>query len=182
MEDKPRLSKEAWLEKSLEILAVEGARKLTIDHLVKAMGVTKGSFYWHFKTRADFIICLVEYWADTHTQSLVKELGSISDPAKRLLKLMQILSEKNHSQFDISIMNWGEYESVAKKKVQAVFDTRMEFLRSVFREIGFKGDELEMRVHTMVFFQTLECCQYTKLSKANRLDYVKLRHKMLITP
>ena len=174
-----RLSKEAWLRTSLDILAEEGEQKLTIDHLVKAMGVTKGSFYWHFKNRAEYIRELVCFWADFHTRAIVHELNLILDPAKRLLRLMVILTEENQSRYDISIMNWGKREPVAQQKLQDVFNMRMQFIRSIFKELGFEGDELEMRVQTMVFFQTMESSQYALLSKKIRLRHVKLRHKML---
>jgi AcrR family transcriptional regulator len=58
---KNRLSQGAWLEKALEILANEGEKKLSIVHLAKLMGVTKGSFYWHFKNRKDFTETLIHY-------------------------------------------------------------------------------------------------------------------------
>ena len=61
-----RFSKTMWLEKSLEILSEEGEKKLTIDHLVKEMGVTRGSFYWHFKDRAELLDALVLRWQEEH--------------------------------------------------------------------------------------------------------------------
>ena len=181
MENKLRLSKEAWLEKSLKILSQEGEKKLTIDHLVKEMGVTKGSFYWHFKNRSEYINCLVDYWAVIHTENLTQAVSSISAPEDQLLKLMQILTESDHSRHDISIMNWGLHEPIARAKMQEMFNFRLYFVRSLFEKMGFKDDALEMRVHTMVFFQTMECSQYTNLSKPERIRHVKLRHKMLIT-
>ena len=180
MENKPRLSKEAWLEKSLSILSQEGEKKLTIDHLVKEMGVTKGSFYWHFKNRSEYINSLVDYWAVKHSENLTQALAPISDPEDQLLKLMQLLTEHDHSRYDISIMNWGLNEPIAREKMQDMFNFRLHFVRSLFEKMGFEDDALEMRIHTMVFFQTMESCDYTHLSKEERLRHVALRHSMLI--
>jgi AcrR family transcriptional regulator len=143
------------------------------------MGVTKGSFYWHFKNRADFILNLVEYWSTQYTSSIANELNSITDPAKRLLILMTSLTEGNHARYDVAMLNWGQHEPSAQTKLQEVFDFRVAFIREIFSEIGFSGDDLEMRVHTMVFFQTMECSNYTRLSNEERLRHVRLRHKML---
>ncbi len=49
------LSRKEWLEKALSIVSREGAAKLRINNLVAEVGVTKGSFYWHFKDREDFV-------------------------------------------------------------------------------------------------------------------------------
>lgn len=93
---------------------------------------------------------------------------------------MTMLSEGNHSKYDVAMMNWGQHDASTRQRIQEVFDYRITFIRTVFKELGFTGDELEMRVQTMVFFQTMECSQYTHLSKDERLRYVSLRHRMLI--
>ena len=175
-----RLSKEKWLEKSLEVLVLEGDRKLTIDHLVKAMGVTKGSFYWHFKNRADFITSLVCYWVEEYTLSLTSQIkAEFPDANKRLLALLKRLTETNHARYDFAVLYWGQYEPAAKAMVQEAMDFRLNYIRSIFKELGFKGDELEMRVQTVVTFQTMELHDYNNLTKEERLRHVKLRHRML---
>jgi len=174
-----RLNKEVWLQKSLDILAGEGDTKLTIDHVVKSMGVTKGSFYWHFKNRADFVTSLVDYWKNRFTALVANALEPINDPSQRLLTLMALLTDGNHSRYDVAIINWAQHEPTAKRTVQEVFDIRTGFLRSIFMELGFQGDDLEMRVQTMVFFQVMESSLYTRLSKEQRHRYVKCRHAML---
>ena len=83
-----------WLEKSLKILSNEGEKKLTIDHLVKEMGVTRGSFYWHFKSRADYTECLAEYWAEEYSEKVMRFVNSEVPEAKdRLLFLFQRLTD-----------------------------------------------------------------------------------------
>jgi 1,6-anhydro-N-acetylmuramate kinase len=93
---------------------------------------------------------------------------------------MEQLTLGNHSRSDVAMLNWGRHEEVAREQIQAVFDFRLKVVGSIFQEIGFEGDELEMRTHTMVFFQTLEGSPYNRLSQEERLKNVKLRYPMLI--
>lgn len=175
-----RLSKKKWLEKSLEILAAEGERKLTIEHLVKEMGVTKGSFYWHFKNRSDFITRMADYWAEEYSFSLPKRIkAEFPDANDCLLALLERLTETNYARYDFAVLNWGQHEPAAKAIVQAAIDFRINFIGSIFRELGFEGDELEMRIHTVVTFQTMELHDYNRLTKEERLRHVKVRHRML---
>ena len=74
---KKNFTRKKWLEYALEILIKEGNTKLRIDHLVRCMGVTKGSFYWHFKDRDDFILSLVEHWAKVSTQVVVEHMKQV---------------------------------------------------------------------------------------------------------
>lgn len=65
-----RLTREEWLAKALEVLARKGVAGMRIDALSKALGVTKGSFYWHFKNRDDFTKNLLDYWMSAFTTNV----------------------------------------------------------------------------------------------------------------
>jgi AcrR family transcriptional regulator len=60
----PRFDREAWLEAALEVLARQGQAKLRVETLARQLGVTKGSFYHHFKNREAFLKALLAYWAE----------------------------------------------------------------------------------------------------------------------
>ena len=68
-----RLTKDEWLAQALDTLSKRGKSRLTIDSLVAKLGVTKGSFYWHFENRADFIQQLMEYWGKRYTDDVVEK-------------------------------------------------------------------------------------------------------------
>ena len=66
----PRLSREDWLEESLRILAQEGDRPITVEVLCERLGVSRGSFYWHFKDTEDFHVAVIEHWEELSTIAL----------------------------------------------------------------------------------------------------------------
>ena len=66
----PRLTREDWLLQALEVLAAQGPAKLNIQSLCQALGVSRGSFYWHFADRAEFIAALLELWFQAYTASV----------------------------------------------------------------------------------------------------------------
>ena len=74
--------------------ALAPGMKLRIDTLCKALGVTKGSFYWHFEDRDDFVRSVVEFWSKNFTDPVVEQIsqrgGSAAD---RLKSLMQTVSD-----------------------------------------------------------------------------------------
>jgi AcrR family transcriptional regulator len=183
MTQKPnRLSKETWLKKSLDILADEGETKLTIDHLVKALGVTKGSFYWHFNNRAEYSEELARYWAEEYTIKLLDLLpDEIPDPAERLMTVLMDITKNDMVKYDTAVLNWGRHEPAAQTWIQKAMDARITFLTTIFSDLGFTDDELAMRVQTFLTFHTMEMHGYNQLSKDDRLRCAKLRHQMLIT-
>jgi AcrR family transcriptional regulator len=64
MEDKKnRLS---WLNAGLQALTSQGPAGLRVMQIAKQMGVTKGSFYWHFKDLAEFQAAVLDEWERCH--------------------------------------------------------------------------------------------------------------------
>lgn len=172
-----RLSREVWLRKALDILAKEGQAKLRVRELADRMGVSTGSFYWHFKNRADFVAQLVEYWAEFSTQQIAARLGSATGDAKScLLQLMQAIDEEGLGKYDIPIRAWAAQEPTVARVVKKVDKARLSMVRQLFTDMGFTGNELEMRVTTFATFHSLEHGLFYRPSKRERKEMIQLRH------
>ena len=124
-----RLNRQEWLSRSLEVLSREGKAKLRIDPLTKTLGITKGSFYWHFKDRADFVKSLAEYWAKYSTDQVIEEVNQSQGTASdRLLKLMDFLCRKDFGKYDVSMRAWAAQEPEVAKIVKKVDKQRFVFV------------------------------------------------------
>ena len=55
-----QLDPERWIDVAIDVLAKEGVTGLRIEVLAKRCGVTKGSFYWHFKDRQALLDAVLE--------------------------------------------------------------------------------------------------------------------------
>ena len=51
MTDKKTLTAEDWARAALEAIAEDGVTAVAVEPLARSLGVTKGSFYWHFANR-----------------------------------------------------------------------------------------------------------------------------------
>ncbi len=151
-----RLTREQWLERSLEMLATTRGR-MRIDELVKSLGVTKGSFYWHFKDKADFVKSQLDYWESTTTRNVIEEMEKHRDeePTMQLLALMKLLSNKEFCDHDIAIRNMVISDGTVATKVALVDKMRLDYVTHLFSEIGFTGKDLEARVHLFAVFHSL---------------------------
>jgi AcrR family transcriptional regulator len=180
---KTRLSRRKWQELALDILIKEGNTKLRIDNLVRCMGVTKGSFYWHFKDRDDFILSLVEYWAKVSTLSVVEHMKQVQGNAEeRLLELMQFIVINDLTRYDIAVRAWALMEPQVAHIVRKTDRRRLNFIRNMFAEMGFEGKEQEMRARTLIIFHAMEHGLLVKKAEEERLELMQLRHAMLTRP
>lgn len=173
-----RFSREEWLARALEILAREGQSKLRIEQLVDHLGVTKGSFYWHFKDRDDFVTRLAEHWAGISTTQIVTDVEGVTGDARhRLRALMELHHKADVGKYDMAMRSWAAQDSQVARIVRRVDKQRAAFVRSLFMEMGFEGRELEVRVETFSVFQSLEMGFLVKKTKKERAALIEARHQ-----
>ena len=60
---------------ALEVLYSEGIGKVSIVRIARDLGVTSGSFYWHFKDRSDLLRSLLDFWVQSQTEAIIEEVN-----------------------------------------------------------------------------------------------------------
>jgi len=176
-----RVSKEQWLAKALEALESSGIEAVKIDRLAKGLGISRSGFYWHFKNRQDLLEHLLDYWVRRYTGILTDNPDAAKlDPKKRLLTTMEMIRDKHLTKFDLAMTSWAKSDSKIRKVVNKVVKMRLNYLRTIFSEIGFEGDELEMRTRLFVCYHSWEETMFPDLSNQKHSKLLKLRYKYLI--
>jgi AcrR family transcriptional regulator len=165
-----RLSRDEWLERALDILATEGQTKLRVEAVCKALGVTKGSFYWHFKDRDDFVRSIVLFWSHRFTEPVIQEVADMGGGAReRVHKLLRVVSEKGLARYDISVRAWAAQEpDLVALMVKDVDERRLSFVGSLFSELGFDGQETDMRARATIAYLTYEALNLAETSDQDR--------------
>ncbi len=78
--DTPTLTAADWAEAALQLIAEAGLRALTVEALATRLGVTKGSFYWHFKGRSELLADALGRWEHRVTTEAITGLSTVTDP------------------------------------------------------------------------------------------------------
>jgi AcrR family transcriptional regulator len=130
-----------WLEAGLELLADEGAPAVTIERLTGKLGVTKGSYYHHFKGAAGFRTALLEYFEAQFTTRLIDTVEREPDAEpwaklQRLLKL--VLSDPDTARLEIAVRAWALQDAEVRAAQERVDRARTAYLRELCR--GLKTD------------------------------------------
>ena len=160
-----RLSREEWLRLALEEVSKEGGAKLRIDKLVEGLGVSKGSFYWHFKDREDFVQSLVQFWAEYTTTAVIEIMSQVQgDAQERLLKLMKVIFTQGLDKYELPMRAWAAEEPYVGAVVQEMEARRLAFIGALFAEMGFQGKDLEMRTRLFVCYACGEHVFFTRES------------------
>lgn len=83
-----RLTREDWIRGALKALGESGLGGIAVEPLAERLGVTKGSFYWHFKDLDELIDTALRRWAVEEPRESIAQLDRIADPCERLKTLM----------------------------------------------------------------------------------------------
>ncbi|MGE3830704.1 MAG: TetR/AcrR family transcriptional regulator [Parvibaculaceae bacterium] len=169
------MSRDEWLTQALDLLAREGQAKLRIDAICKAVGVTKGSFYWHFKDRDDFVHSVVQFWSDRFTDPVMARVAQTSGSAlDRLRALMHTVSEGGFARYDVSIRAWAAQDpELVASMVKAVDKRRIAFVSSLFAEMGVEPQDAEMRARACIAYLSFEEAALAKSAKKDRLKLLE---------
>jgi AcrR family transcriptional regulator len=176
-----RVSKDQWLAKALDTLGSSGVEAVKIERLARAFGISRSGFYWHFENRQDLLEHLLDYWVRQFTEVVTDDPDIAKlDPKKRLLTTMEMIRDKQLTKYDLAINSWARLDSHVHKVVKKVVKMRLDYLRVIFAELGFEGDELEMRTRLFVCYHSWEDTMFPDLSSRKHSKLLKLRHKYLI--
>jgi len=148
-----RLTRAEWLRQALDVLASQGAGSLNIQRLVDALGVSRGSFYWHFTDRADFVHALLDYWHDIYTAPVPDLIGSEGGTGReKFLRFLRAIHEMDLTRFDVPIRSWAMQEPEVAQRLIRTDRFRLEFTRSLFVEMGFTGRQADLRARSCVAY------------------------------
>jgi AcrR family transcriptional regulator len=132
-----------WLEAGLELLAEEGAPAVTIDRLTSKLGVTKGSYYHHFKGAAGFRTALLEYFEAQFTTRLIDavEREPDAEPAAKLQHLLRlVLSDPDSAQLEIAVRAWALQDAEVRAAQERVDRARTSYLKELCRGLKVEVD------------------------------------------
>jgi AcrR family transcriptional regulator len=136
--NKPARSAADWLEAGLASLARQGAEAVKVEPLARELGVTKGSFYWHFRDRNALLEGILERWQEVTTQAIIARIDALGGtPAARLQALVDTTSQtKRGARLDQAIRAWAARDRRARAALQAVDAQREAYVRDLLIEHG----------------------------------------------
>lgn len=148
-----RLSREQWLEKALEVLSQEGSGKLRIQGISEALGVSKGSFYWHFEGREDFLRAITAYWEEQYTLRVHRTAEAVGGSGRdRLRVILGMVVNEGLTRYDAAFDAWAAHEPTLLPVVSKVHDFRYHYVRSLFAMMGFGESEAAIRTAAFLGF------------------------------
>ena len=135
------LSVEAWCKAALNLIIREGVQALAVEPMTRELGVTKGSFYWHFENRDALVHETLKRWELDQTQDLFARFGSIEDPRARLRILMFAAFEDIENGLFFAALSSSSEDPRVKPFLQRVSEQRLDYVTESFQALDLNPDE-----------------------------------------
>ncbi|WP_199443040.1 TetR/AcrR family transcriptional regulator [Umezawaea beigongshangensis] len=138
---KQRLSKQDWLTAALTALAEGGVGAVAVEPLAHRLGVTRGSFYWHFADRNALLREALEWWEAQGTEAVIERVDGIAEPRQRLRALFRIaITEDPTNGLEPALVAHAD-DPVVAPALHRVTRRRTAFLAEVYAELGLPAPQ-----------------------------------------
>jgi AcrR family transcriptional regulator len=141
-----RLGPAEWVKAGLKALARSGFSALKADTLAHRLGVSRGSFYWHFADVPAFHAALLRRWREIALENVIEEIETASDER---LEALLYRAFTGGSAIERAVRAWATADARARAAVDAVDAERIGYLRKLLVDAGIPSDLAETRARIM---------------------------------
>lgn len=151
-----RLRREDWIAAAREALIKSGVDNVKVEKLAHQLGVTRGSFYWHFKSRNELLDAVLADWEVNNTEPFDEALRSSDHNGvaefERIAELW--LEEKAYRPaYDSAIRDWARNSKRVARRIRRIDNRRIQIFEQIYLDLGYDSEEAFIRARITYFHQ-----------------------------
>jgi AcrR family transcriptional regulator len=178
------LTPEDWVEAATTLLVDEGIDSVRIDVLARRLGVTRGSFYWHFKDRDDLLKSVLQAWRARATEQVTARFESRQAAAPELVRELISLPFRGRSaaraaRIELALRAWARRDEIARQAVDEADAARIAYHAQVFSALGFSIAEARMRAFLLYGYEVAESLLHRQGTASQRQERSRFVEQLL---
>ena len=131
----PSLNSADWLQAALTRLSEQGIEAVRVEVLARDLGVSKGSFYWHFRDRGELLEKLLARWEAEELSWPKAEDGASA--ATRWARLIERTANPERIRTEVAVRAWARQDERVASRVGAIERKKVSLIADVLRDVGF---------------------------------------------
>jgi AcrR family transcriptional regulator len=179
-----RTPRSSWIDEGLRALGVGGPDAVRVEALAKALGVSKGGFYWHFEDRGALLEEMLDAWERVAIDEAIERVESAGGDARAKLSRLFALASSREARalgaIDLAIRQWARRDRAVERRLRRVDNRRMQYMRSLFAQ--FCADESEVEARCLLVLAVLIGSRFIAADHGarSRREVVELALKRLL--
>src|SRR5262245_26076178 len=130
-----RLSAQDWVDFALRTLVHDGFDALKADVLARKLGVSRGSFYWHFADLDAFHARVIAHWKQVATEAIIADIERHAAHDARLYALLRHAFGRGGA-MEIRMRAWAESNAAAARALDNIDRRRQGYIERLLVEAG----------------------------------------------
>ena len=174
-----------WIDAATEILVSKSVDAIHPATLARDLGITIGSFYYHFKDRNDLLASVLRQWHERTTAQVMHEYEGmpIAEMAYELMALpLHGLTARHAAMVEFAIRAWARRDDMARQAVLEVDQQRLGLYTDALRNSGFPKAEAENRAFLIYSFQMSQALLWDVNDEKARKRQLNFARKLFLQP
>lgn len=137
---KVMLTAQDWAEAALDAIGHRGVEGVAVEPLARELGVTKGSFYWHFPNREALLVAALKRWEARETDDVLERVQQETDPRARIKRLITEVNTSKRASRVYMALSSANKPAFVRDYVERVSKRRLDFITDSYAAIGLSAD------------------------------------------
>lgn len=137
---KVMLSANDWAEAALDAIGRRGVEGVAVEPIARELGVTKGSFYWHFPNREALLVAALQRWEARETDEVLDRVQQETDPRARVKRLITEVNTSKKASRIYSALSSATKPAFVRDYVERVSKRRLDFIIDSYAALGLSAD------------------------------------------
>lgn len=169
------LNRDDWISAAIRIFISEGVEAVRVLRLANHLNVSRGSFYWHFKDRADLLNCISDHWVETNINTISLAMNSGNTLHECLLAVLEkwILELEFSPRLDMAMRHWAQIDPEIDSKVREADLKTIQGFQMLFERFGYGSEEAFIRGRNLYMMQVGYYVLDLKEATEVRLGYLE---------
>jgi AcrR family transcriptional regulator len=164
--------KKDWINLGYRLFAEQGVSGINVEKMAKTLKVNKSSFYWHFKTKKEFISQLITFWKNKETDRIINLTNDKKTGLDKLKALIPLIYKQDpYLDFVFYLKRYARKEKKIQKIIDNIDKERIDYASNLIQDLGYSKQEAIIKASSLHkhFIGYHEVIRYKKQS----VDYVK---------
>jgi AcrR family transcriptional regulator len=124
------------------------AQAITPILLTALGGVSRGSFYWHFRDVDAFRAAVLARWREVATERVIADLDALADDAAAVPYLLRRAFRARPS-LEVAVRGWAAHDAAARKAVRAIDQRRLSYIEILLKRSGSPAQTARARAQIL---------------------------------
>ncbi|WP_447592117.1 TetR/AcrR family transcriptional regulator [Aquipseudomonas campi] len=158
MSSRTNLTREDWIQAAQSVLVKSGVDAVRVDTLAKELKITRGSFYYHFKSRGELLEGILGNWRARATEDVIHHLRNAqTSPQQQLQRLLELpfhgQTAREAAAIELGIRAWARRDKQARQAIDEVDRHRLSYIESLLMQGHMDESEARDRAYLIYAYQ-----------------------------